>query len=84
LLGELASKGVGFAASHEADYRSGLRPKLNPSEFSSLVIQKLPGSRLILNSVLEKVWTSPNSYKAAYYEEPEANQPTIVEVVMNS
>lgn len=81
LLEALEAAGVPFATSYESDWESGFRPDLDPNRFRNLVIQKAPGTQLVVNSPLTEVWVNPDNYKAAYYEEPEPGSRSIIEVI---
>lgn len=81
VLEALQAGGVAFAASAESDWESGFRPDLDPDRIRNMVVQKRPGTRLIVNSPVTEVWVNPYNFKAVYYKEPEPGSSPIVEVV---
>lgn len=81
LLEELDKSGVAHAASYESDWEGGFRPDLDPGSFRNLVIQKRPGTQMVVNSIVTEVWVNPDDYKAAYYEEPEPSACPVIEVI---
>jgi SAM-dependent methyltransferase len=81
LLEALQVGGVPFAASAESDYENGFRPKLDPDCIETLVVQKRPGTQLVVNSPVTRVWVNPYMFKVAFYEEPAAGAQPIVEVM---
>jgi len=81
LLEALKEAGIAYAASGEIDFENGFRPKLDPERVSNLVIKKLPGTKMVVNSPVSEVWVSPHDYKAVYYEEPTVGSEPLVEIV---
>ena len=81
LLEALQAGGVAYAASAESDWESGFRPDLDPDRIRNMVIQKRPGTQLVVNSPVTEVWVNPYNFKAAYYEEPTQGSRPVVEVV---
>jgi SAM-dependent methyltransferase len=81
LLEALEVSGVSFAASYESDWESGSRPVLDPNSFRNLVIQKAPGTHLVINSPVTEVQVGFNDFKVAYYEGPRPGSSSIVEVI---
>jgi SAM-dependent methyltransferase len=80
LLATLKEAGVAYAATTEIDFDNGVRPKLDPNRVSNLVVKKLPGTQMVVNSSVSEVWVSPYSYKAVYYEEPTLTE-SLVEII---
>ena len=80
-LEALQAAGVSFAAMYESDWESGLRPDFDPTRIRTLAIQKRPGTKLVVNSPVDEVWTDPFDYKAVYYEEPAPGARPVVDVV---
>ena len=81
LLKELASKGVAHAASCESDRKRGFRPELDPGNFRNLVIQKRPGTQMVLNAAVTKVWVNPHNFKAVYYEESRTGECPLIKII---
>lgn len=81
LLCALESAGIPFAATHESDWENGIRPRLYGDRFRTLVIQKVPDTRLILNSAVTRLWNNPFDYKIVYYEAPATSAGSIIEAV---
>lgn len=71
---------IPYAATLDVDYASGHRPDLDPSKFYTLALQKVTGTRLVVNSGIAEIWENKDSYKGVYYE-PRPDYQPIVEIV---
>lgn len=80
LMQTFKATGVPFAASYDIDWENGFRPRLNDDRLNNLAIQRLPGTKLLINAALTEIWTNPYDFKAAYYEEPVPGSKPIIEV----
>lgn len=67
LLESLRAAGIAHGASLDHDWPMG-RPRLDPSCFRNLIIQKMPGTRMVANTNVMDVWSSPQDYKVVTYE----------------
>lgn len=81
LFDELGRIGVNFAATDEPDYECGDRPRLRPSHTRDFVVQKKPGTRMVVNADVTSIWKNPWNYKAVYYSEPQEASLPLVEIV---
>lgn len=80
LLSEFSRAGVAYAATDDSDWEHGRRPRIDPSCFRSLVVQKKPHTQMHVTSDAVKVWVNPYDFKAVYYEELEAGVSPVVVV----
>lgn len=82
VLEGLASAGIRYAITYESDWEgSGFRPKVRPSHFRAMAIQKKPGTALRATQPVAAVWVNPYHFKAAYYPDPRGGGGPLVEVV---
>jgi SAM-dependent methyltransferase len=81
LLQALSLAGVAHAASDETDWENGTRPILDPGRFRNLVIQKKPGTEMLVHSKVKKIWVNPMDYKAVYYEFPEPDGLPLISII---
>lgn len=80
LLETFDAAGIPYAATLDVDYVSGHRLTLNPNKFCTLALQKVTGTRLVVNSGVTEIRENDHSYKGVYYE-PRPDYQPIVEVV---
>jgi hypothetical protein len=76
MLDELAAAGVPFEATKTSDWASGHRPLLNPGEFRSLVIQKVPGTQMMVNTTPSFINSSYSDHKNPLYRMADPGDPT--------
>lgn len=81
LLEELSRAGINYAVSDESDWRSGVRPEVDPNHVRIMAVQKKPGTSLRVTKPVTEVWVNPYNFKAAYYEAPTTEATPVVEVV---
>lgn len=81
LMDALGAAAVNFGATDELDYQNGHRPRLQPDRTRHFVVQKKPGTAMVVNADVTEIWTNPYSYKAVYYSPPEAGGKPTVEIV---
>jgi len=83
LLRALESAEIAFAATDEADYENGFRPRLYRDDLRTLVVQKRPNTQLVVKMPVEKLHVNREDYKRVYYQEPGFDSQPIIEVIFN-
>lgn len=81
LLEELSRAGINYAVTDESDWKSGVRPNLDPNRVRIMAIQKKPGTSLRVTKPVTEVWVNPYNFKAVYYETPADGFSPTVEAV---
>lgn len=68
LLKALSHAGINYAVTSESDWKSGLRPKIEPSQVRIMAIKKKPHTKLLINNSVTNVRINPWNFKSTYYD----------------
>jgi SAM-dependent methyltransferase len=76
MLDELTVNGVPFAATDHSDLLWNARLALNPREFRSLIVQKVPGTQMMVNTAPNIITYSYCDHKNPLYRMADPTDPT--------